>query len=493
MKNKLSEEMSWKKLARVNSGTISLPFQLTLIDSDKPLICQEVLRIVPGKRLVVSARWDDQIVVAKLFYSRDAKRHVKRDIEGADILQHANVPAPKLLYRGSTHKKRTQVIIFEKIEECASLESIWQNRNQYLEVDALMRSFTVELATQHVLGIVQQDLHFNNFLVTDKRIYTLDGGAITHVDNPLDKKTSLENLGLFFAQLGAGTEELQRELFSVYVKARGWLVKTADLELLQTSLKKSWQDRWRRYHKKIFRNCSAFKKIDKVFKTIIYDREYQSPALLNLLQHPEEIFTDANTVLLKKGRSATVAKFTLDHRTFVIKRYNLKNTVHWFRRCLRETRAKTTWRLAQRLCLFGISTAKPIAYIENHYLGLRGKSYFLMEYVPGQHSGDFFAAFHADDPQFEFVAKRILMLFQQLSELQITHGDLKNTNIIIHREQPYLIDLDGMSEHKLRLRFQRAYKKELRRFMRNWESMPSIFALFTELLKGINYDGFAQK
>lgn len=479
--------MSWKELVRANGETISFPFQLC-IDHEKFLICEEILRIVPGKRLVVSGTWDGQTVVAKLFFSREAERHVMRDVKGVLILQQANVPAPRLLYQGSAHKKRTQVIIFEKIEEAVNLEHIWQQKDDYLEIDTLMRSFTIELATQHVLGILQNDLHLNNFLVTDKRIYTLDGAAITQFDMPLDKKNSLENLGLFFAQLGVGTEKLQQELFQIYVKARGWLVKKEDLHLLKIAFKTSWQERWRRYHKKIFRNCSAFKKTNKLFRSMIYDRDYQSPAFLNMLQNPDLIFKDSNTVILKNGRSSTVAKITIGDRVFVIKRYNIKNILHWLRRVLRDTRAKNTWRLSQRLRLFGVPTAKPVAYIENHILGLRGKSYFIMEYVPGLDGGTFFSAYRSNDSRYELVAKRILKLIHYLSELKLTHGDLKKTNIIIHRDQPLLIDLDGMTEHKLSLRFQIAYKKEIQRFMRNWDNTPHIFDLFAELLKGFNYD-----
>jgi tRNA A-37 threonylcarbamoyl transferase component Bud32 len=481
MKNKLAQEITWKGLLHGNNETMMFPFQLTLMDSG-PLICEKILRIVPGRRLVALGTWQGQPVVAKCFYDRDAKHHMMRDIKGAEILQQANVPTPRLLYQTTAHKHRTHLILFEKIEEAIPLDRIWQQKEDYLAINALMHSFTIELATQHVLGILQHDLHLNNFLVTDKRIYTLDGGTITQFDAPLDKKNSLENLGLFFAQLGAGTGPLKQELFQVYVKARGWLVKKADLLLLQSSFKTSWKERWRHYHKKIFRNCTTFKKIKTLFKSIIYDRAYQSPAFLNVLNHPDDIFTDPNTVLLKKGRSSTVAKIIIDQRVLVIKRYNIKNGLHWLRRCCRDTRAKQAWCLAQRLCLFGVSTARPIAYIENHVLGLRGTSYFLMEHVEGQDSGTFFSAYEPHDPCFETVAKRILKLIHDLSELQMVHGDLKKTNIIIHRDRPFLIDLDGMSQYKLALFFKRAYKKEIKRFMRNWNAMPSVFSLFDKLM-----------
>jgi tRNA A-37 threonylcarbamoyl transferase component Bud32 len=481
--NKSVQELPWKKWIRAERETISLPISIILEDSSKALICEKILRFLPRKRTVMAGIWDDKPIVAKLFYGRNAKRHFKNEIKGATLLHQANVPSPQLLYHGSAYKNRVQVILFEKIENSLSLDSIWQQRTHYAEINTLMASFIVELATQHVLGILQQDLHMNNFLVTNKRIYTLDGSTIIHFENPLDKKKSLENLGLFFAQLGAGTKTLQQDLFQVYVKARGWLVKKSDLNFLSDAIKVSWQDRWRRYRRKIFRNSTTFKKIDKLFQRMIYDKQYQSPAFLSVLQNPDKIFTDPHTTILKNGRSSTVAKISIDNRFFVIKRYNLKNISHWLRRCLRATRAKTAWRLAQRLSLFGVPTAQPIAYVEKHIFGLNSTSYFLMEYLPGSTSGEFFSPYQPNDPQYEFMAKRVLQLLSSLTECQLIHSDLKETNIIIHDNQPKLIDLDGMSEHTITANLKRAYKKAIQRFMKNWNNQPDIFGLFEGLLK----------
>jgi len=278
---------------------------------------------------------------------------------------------------------------------------------------------------------------------------------------------------------------LQRELFQIYAKARGWLVKKTDLSLLVTATKTSLQDRWRRFHKKIFRNCTACKKINKLFQRGMYVKKYQSPHFLNVLYNPDKVFSDPNTVFLKKGRSTTVAKIKIDDRFFVIKRYNLKNSIHWLRRCLRETRAKAAWRLAQRLTLMGVPTANPVAYVEKHFFGLNRTSYFLMEFIPGLTSKEFFTMYQPDDSQYLFIAGRLVALFRALNELRLTHGDLKHTNIIIHEQQPKLIDLDGMCEHTLTAPLQRAYKKELQRFMRNWQDQPSVFALFEGLLNKV--------
>lgn len=474
--------MSWEEL-RLADRNIPVPFQIDLSGSDEPLICEEVVRILPGKRLVAFGFWGKKIIVAKLFFERgSAKRHVKREIEGIESLLASETPTPKLLWQGAAQKNKIQVLLFERITDALSLDDIWQNKNSIAEVSRLMQAITIELATQHVLGIIQTDLHLKNFLVGKKHIYTLDGGSIKKVDGILSKEDSLDHLALFFAQLGVGTEELQEKLFQAYIKARSWIVKKSDIELLRKATLKWTTKRWDRHERKIQRNSTAFAR-KKTFTTLtMYDRAYQSEAFMQALANPEALFQDLRTKILKSGRSTTVAKVQIDGRDYVIKRYNVKNTWHWLRRCLRPTRAATSWVLAQRLCLFGISTPKPVAFVEHQVLGLRDKSYFFMEYIDAPHIGEYFANYRDKDENSLAVAKSVIELFHNMAKLHLTHGDLKMTNILIQNEKPLIIDLDGMIEHRSQFGLKLAFKNEIKRFMKNWSNMPSVRELFGCLL-----------
>ncbi len=476
-------EISWKLLKKADR-LIPVPFILKLRNEGKPLYCEKVIRVIPGKRIVVFGEWDHKPVVAKLFFNRSkAKKHLQRDLKGIEILTTANVPTPKLYFDGTDVKKHIHVLIFEKITDSCNLDLLWQEKTDVEEHTPLMRAVTIELATQHVMGIVQRDLHLKNFLVTSKTIYTLDGGSIEYFEGgPLPKKESLEHLGLFFAQLGAGTQELQKQLFDLYASSRGWIVRPADTLLLQQSIQNSLMQRWERYQKKIMRNCTAFAHMRRLATTIMVDREYQSENFLHFLKHPDIYFAKSDTQLLKAGGSSTVVKIRIDQRFFVVKRYNIKDMFHWLRRCIRPSRAVKSWQLAHHLRLEGISTAKPIAYIEKNFLGLRGKSYFIMEFVPGIHAGDYFSQYQPNKIAYEHTAQRIVSLFKNLAELRLTHGDLKMTNILLDHDKPVLIDLDGMYQHNGNRSFKRAFHKEMQRFMRNWEGFPSIKEMFQRLL-----------
>src|SRR5579862_3730386 len=299
MDNTVIPELTWKALVRANSLMLG-PFQLLLSDESERLYCNEVVRLIPRKRLVAYGTWRDKDVVAKLFYGRGkAKRHLERDVSGIDALMQSNVPTPTILYQGSAFNNRVQVVIFERIFQATSLETLWQNQKNSDSFVDLMKKVILELATQHVLGILQRDLHLKNFLVTENRIYTLDGGAIEKFPDVLDKKQSVDNLSLFFAQLGAGTTDLQRELFQIYVKARGWIVKSADFDFIKTSVVTKNKERWMRYKKKIMRTCTQFVKKKQFNQTAMVDRAYPSDAFLTLLQDPEKFFALPEVSILK--------------------------------------------------------------------------------------------------------------------------------------------------------------------------------------------------
>ncbi len=479
------QQLSWSHLRHANRASLE-PFQLALQDSKDVLHCKEIVRVIPGKRAVVFGTWGSKSVVAKLFYQPgQAARHVKRECTAIDALIAGGVLTPALHYRGLSKDKRVQVLIFERILGAHSLDALWQGRASIKEMLPLMHAMTIEIATHHVLGILQNDLHFKNFLVNQQGIYTIDGGDLSLFDSPLSKKDSLENLGLFFSQLGIGTEELQKTLFQIYTRARGWIVKKQDIAYLSAAITRWTAKRWEDYSQKIMRTSSAFVRQDTLNAVTVYDRDYESAAFLQFLKNPEAVFAAPDTEMLKAGNSTTVVKIKIDDRYYVMKRYNIKSSSHWLRRCLRATRAASGWRLAQRLRLMGVATARPVAFIEKHVMGLRGKSYLIMEYIDSQHAGDFFTQ-HADDQATtQFVAQQMMALFESLARLRITHGDLKMTNILISKNKPVLIDLDGMREHRSALVFKRAFQQEIKRFMHNWRDNRTVYDMFELLVQEV--------
>lgn len=484
MPNQLGDPqtLTLKDLQAIDFGFDS-PFDLPLIE-EQVFSGEKVARLIPGKRLVMFGTWQEKPVVGKIFFdNQNAKRHMENDLTGLEILRENKIPTPNLLYRGVCKDQRIFILIFERLFEAKSLDEVWQSKTSVDGLMPLLKAVTVELATQHVLGMQQQDLHLKNFLVTRKRIYTLDGAAIEVFPALLPKKMSMDNLALFLSQLGVGLEKYQEKLFHHYAKSRGWLLKPEDTIDLFLTIKKYNHERWLRFEKKIFRDCTSFACIDNFSTFAMYDRAYAFPEFKKFLQNPDSVFNHPAARMLKAGRSSTVVKITLDNRILVVKRYNIKNVWHRFRRLFRATRAEVSWRLAQKLRLFGLSTARPVAFIEKRCLGFRGKSYYVTEFVSGEHGGGYLQRIAQQEDKISSMVLKMSALLKNLAKIEITHGDLKITNILIGEgENPVLIDLDGATEHSSLSGLRSAWRKEIKRFLENFDDDPVMRERFEQEL-----------
>lgn len=479
--NEVASSINGAALLRLNVAALELePFILQLKD-ESPLTIRRVIRVMPHKRMVVVADWRGQEVVAKIFARQ---RHFQQERRGLQLLRENKVPAPQLLYSGLSADKAAFIIITKYINQARSLQYIWETRENNASVKPVLHALLIELATQHVLGIIQNDLHLNNFLVSKRIIYTLDAASVEFHSSILDKKTSVAHIALFIAQLGLLTIDEKIELLQFYANMRGWLLKPADIIEYLWQAKKLTYARWQDYQEKIFRSSSQFAKIKKLNCQGVYARQYNSPHLQHLLVNPESFFQLDNATVLKAGRSSTVIKVVVDGQAIVVKRYNLKNFWHRMRRMFRETRAAQSWRLAHKLCLFQVPTAPPIAYVEYKFLFCRGTSYYITAYVPGVNGSEYFSDTNNNLGSMSLTVARMVQLLKQLFKLEITHGDLKITNFIINEEgKPIIIDFDGAKEHASQQTLHKGWRKEIMRFLANFAGKKELQAQFEDALR----------
>ena len=471
-----TQHITWRQIYRKPESLI-LPFRLELDHDGGIVLCKKLLRLLPKKRMTFLGEWEGKAVIIKLFIEPGrATRHIERERAGLQALMETGTPTPTLLHDGRTRRYRIPLIITDYLSGCHDLLYIWQSRKNVDDLASLMETITLELATQHVQGILQRDLHFGNLLVDhSNRIYTLDGSGIDFFDQPLPMRQSLDHLALFFSQLGVGTHPLQEHLLATYTTARAWRLKKSDLRFLWRMTRHYLSQRMENVRNKSLRNNSLSRKWTRLTSNIHYLIQNESPEFLALLKAPDYVFQAPNAVFLKKGRTATLVRAEINNRPLVIKRYNIKNISHALRRCLRPSRALHCWQHARALETAGIATAKPLACIEKRFLGLTSTAWLLMEYIEGETLADFFAHYTRNDPVYICVAERVKTLLLNLSELGFSHGDLKATNIIIRNGEPVLIDLDGMKKKHTPTR-------DLQRFMKNWVDRPEVAELFRGLL-----------
>ena len=451
-------------LLRTAGRTPPLPCAIVL-DSGQCLQIEQVLRILPGKRLTARGLLEGRDVVAKLFIAAEGSaRHWQRELDGVTALLAHRLPTPALLASGKLSAGGHFLL-------CEFIHSA-QEFSVTMDRPALARLFFM-LGRLHAQGLIHADAHLGNFLCSGDEVYILDGDAIRTGASPADR---VKNLALLLAQWPPAPQagDGQEELLTAYRAGNPGL--PPDPLWLEQTVARLRQQRLDGFLKKCRRDCSAFKLEHTLNRQVIMVRD-AADFLAPILAAPDRWL--AAGLPLKQGRTATLALIEHQGRKLVIKRYNIKGALHALSRCWRPSRAAHAWLAGHRLGFLGIATPRPLALIEQRYGPLRAQAWLITEYCPGtslvSHLGDG----RLPDPA---TLNALENLFAQLTAARISHGDLKATNVLWHDGHPVLIDLDALRQHARAHSFRRAWKKDRARFLRNWPRDSELHAALTARL-----------
>lgn len=462
----------------------ALPINLALADAAGPAELQllTLLRVLPGQRYVGAGVWRGRPVLAKLLVGQKAPRHFQRELEGVRLLAAQGMTTPLLLADG-LEQNEGGWLLFEFLEQSQSLGDAWAEVENQTPLNDAQQTVLGEalsaIAQLHAKGLWQEDLHLDNLLRSHGKLYLIDGAGIRveEAGKPLSRQKVLENLGVFFAQLPKSLEPFTEELLVHYLLSNG--EHGLPMEALQKQIDKVRSWRLKDYLEKAGRDCSLFSVEDGASGLRAIRREEEA-AMLPVLAQADELLDQGH--LYKTGGAASVGRVEVNGRRLVIKRYNIKDVAHWFKRFWRPSRAWHSWREGNRLLFLGIATPKPLALLEKRVLGLRSKAYLVTEYLPGPDIIERFAPYVAsgDAPEIELVA--LDKLFQQLISERISHGDLKGHNVFWHQDRWALIDLDAMCQHSSQSSFATAFARDRARFMRNWPADSALHQLLEQRL-----------
>lgn len=461
-----------------------LPMSITLADAAGPAQLQllSLLRVLPGQRYVGAGIWRGRPVLAKLLVGQKAPRHFQRERAGVQVLAEQGLTTPLLLADG-LQEGEGGWLLFEFLDKAQSLGDAWRSVESLPpladEQQLVLGEALAAIAQMHARGVWQEDLHLDNLLRHDGKLYVIDGAGI-RVENagkPLSRQKVLENLGVFFAQLPKSLEPFTEELLVYYLLSNG--EHGLPVEALQKQIDKVSGWRLKDYLIKVGRDCSLFSVSDGPFGLRAIRREEEA-AMLPVLDRADALIDSGH--LYKTGGAASVAKADVAGRPLVIKRYNIKNFAHWLKRFWRPSRAWHSWREGNRLLFLGIATPKPLALLEQRLFWLRRKAYLVTEYLPGPDIIERFAPYVASGEAPENELQALDTLFAQLLRERISHGDLKGHNVFWHQDRWALIDLDAMCQHTSAGTFAAAYAKDRARFMRNWPADSALHQLLEQRL-----------
>lgn len=469
------------KLSELTQRTPPLPLNLEL-ENGQVLVIEQWLRVLPEQRYVGKGQWQGRTVLAKLLIGHKAARQYQRELVGAQLLSEQQITSAELL-DCQQQNDGSAYLLFEFVDQAQSLAAVWQECQSDKPLSerqtAVLGAALGAVAQMHLRGLWQSDLHLDNLLQQGERLYVVDGGGVhnEHAGQPLSQEKVIANLAVFFAQLPSAFDAHLEELLVHYLLVNGQ--HALRLESLQQHILSIRTWRVKDYLKKAGRECSLFSARVHLFGLRVVWRAAQDE-LEPVLSNPDAAIAAGH--LYKTGGAATVARIECGQRTLVVKRYNIKNLIHWLKRFWRPSRAWHSWREGHRLSVLGIATPQPLAIIENRWYGLRGSALLISEYCGEQDIIHRLASYQDSDAVPEAEINALTELLNALIREKISHGDLKGHNILWHQQRCYLIDLDAMQQHRSVRRFTRAYQKDRSRLLRNWPQQSPLYKLLDQRL-----------
>lgn len=464
--------------------TYEPPFDIETISAEGKTItinCEQALRSIPDRRVACIGSYQGQPAFIKVFFHKiKAQRHWERESRGIQILIENSIPTPKLLFAGKEINGSGRIIVQELMPDPVNLlgELSKDRQNAFNYINKII-SLVVKM---HLSGICQQDIHPDNFLLSNGDTYCIDVAMLTKSDNPLTATEACKNIALFAAQFPPSDEDFEKEIWQQYCLQR----------------KEDWYEKYLSEYMEDIIDCRltrAENLLGKLYRTssnYIFHENFKKRFCINKfwykgdrkgkLKNLEKLFSGKNTIYLKKGGGSTVIKTGFNDKEIVIKRYNIKNSLHGLKRAFRRTRASRSWAMAHLLQIYGIDTPTPIAFFENRIGPIRRISYFICEFMSGPNLLDYFSGENILSDEKKHIADQTIILLEKLRKAGIHHGDMKATNLVVNDDKVYLFDLDGMSWYQSVARSKSHHKKDLKRFLRNWNQESAIYKYFSKAL-----------
>lgn len=461
-----------------------VPFSVRIGADFEPLVCTELLRVLPGKRIVCKATFRSAPVIAKIFVDPvHAVRHLKREVDGLNALYAADITAPEIIHK-TTLAGGAIVLITQYLEDAVPLSALFETPAGEETRKHILEKVCKLIARLHKAGLAQNDLHLDNYLQKDEVLYCVDGSTIDHSSQgkPLAWKKSINNLGLFFAQFSDCWDPMISTGWASYLREHDQPVGVDWQQKLQKAIDRHRRRRKRIFLSKIFRNCTEFVCQKNIREYWVCVRTAYTPAMQQLLQDPDRAIEKGQIV--KRGGSSTVAQIVMDQQSLIVKRYNIKNWIKRIQRLILPRRVRIAWRNSHLLRFLGIATAKPIAMLEKRYAGLPTVGYIISEFLSGPDARDLTRQSRTEGTPFEPLVPKISELLESLARHRIGHSDLKATNMILVDDRFVIIDLDGLRVYN-HWRYQRALRKDWLRLLKNWQDWPELYETLQDRILSI--------
>lgn len=221
---------------------------------------------------------------------------------------------------------------------------------------------------------------------------------------------------------------------------------------------------------------------------IVHSPELSTDWLQGLLDVDLTGLKKEHEYVLKLEQSQLVLKQSSDIGFLTARLYRNFTAKQLINYSLKQNPAYRAWRYAHYLRNQGFATAEPLAYMVQRKIGFSVKAWSICRFDQGLSCDDYFVHSPSFTPAMINTAFAIASLFKKLRKYQMSHGNLKATNILITENKPSLINLDSMKYHADKSKAEKYWRRDIERFMENWRERYDIYKQFKQafLKAGIN-------
>jgi tRNA A-37 threonylcarbamoyl transferase component Bud32 len=371
------------------------------------------------------------------------------------------------------------LLLTEEVKNAKSIVQCLADMNQNPSKDVLLYKRSLieclgeTIGQMHNKGIFHGDLRLGNVLVQQKengmRFFFLDNER-TKKFRRLPARLRLKNLVQINMLQGNIIKTDRMRFFKRYC-AQNSLTKEAEKDLADHVLRKTEQRLRNRKNptksmKKYLRTNEKYLRIKADKCLAVFDRSFcQEPEALHFIRDIGTRMEQGDYI--KKGDTSSVSYFSWSNKRIVIKGYKFRGFLYSIRHTIKRSRAYRSWVNGHRLLNLGIPTPKPLAYIEQRKRFLVLESYLVTEYVEGRNLARFEQDTDVSAQQISRIAEKVEKILERMATYQISHGDLKHTNILITPNGPVLTDLDAMKIYRLKSLYKFKQTKDIARFKRD--------------------------
>lgn len=416
------------------------PFRLVVGGSD--LSCTRLLRLLPGRRLACAGDMNGRPVFIKLFFGVRFRERCDNEAQGYSLMAAAGVRVPAVLAMPADDQVAALVLEWLDGDSLAA-----QSPAQWPA--GLADDFCDQLTRMYDAGLVQQDLHLDNFLVTPTGVHVIDAGSVSQ-QAALSQEARSDNLALLCAQATLPAQDALVQLVSARLVSQ-----LLAPEAFRCQVHNRLLARIRQANRKWMRDCTAVRVEVTGNARCLMDRSL-SPAsaarLSHLLKQPDALPS------LKQGSRISV----YGDDQLVLKHYRANGFKARLKQYLGIHPAQRSWRYGWTWALLGIPTPRPLGML----LHADGSAVIAMPFCSAARYSELLEQQRALADQLRPLIEQQL---QWLAQAQLWHGDTKAQNILLQGDSPVWIDLDaaGWSAHGRRA--QRKHQRDWQRFARNWQ------------------------